>query len=628
MRLASIFGLIGSFTMLAGAMAGGRDQPRRMRYLSRDKSMQVEVLPADDKSKVAGACRARLVASDDRGQRKVVWARFLANERAPGRVMVTDDGNFTVTIDEWPRESARHPLVIYDAMGRLVRHFAPMDFMDSRPAQDRLKKIEKQTWTKDARLAFDRDGEHLVIEAGWDELIVVELKSGRLIRPESPQFHADSTVTFDMEDFDFSEEGAFWEDFGGAPLPDPDNPIDYLAWLNDQYSTDISSNAAPLLHDAADMFLPFDGPDELMTRALRQRWDKESMDPVRRWLQDNDGALSLFRKAAELPDYSHALESDTGSMIDARLPNLGSIRTMGRALLADANRALAEGDLETALANYRDVLEVGEKLNRAPTLIERLVGTAMASGTYDALAELPSRVDANTFPFDAVRDEMNEISGPEAGGVNAVEGERTFYMDMLQRVFRRNESTGEIGLSSPTSEELSELTSMDLPPEDIERIANLDFDETVELANRYYDQWSAVMNTPYRQAREMANLLEEEIASESNPLLSHMIPKLSRVRQLQAVAESRRRGGLLSLALFEYRQKHGLFPDRLEELSDVGAGGILNDPLTDAPMIYRKNDDGFQLYSAGVDGVDDGGVGDDFSEVGHDHVFWPPQNTE
>jgi hypothetical protein len=126
----------------------------------------------------------------------------------------------------------------------------------------------------------------------------------------------------------------------------------------------------------------------------------------------------------------------------------------------------------------------------------------------------------------------------------------------------------------------------------------------------------------------MANLLEEEIASESNPLLSHMIPKLSRVRQLQAVAESRRRGGVLSLAWFEYRQKHGLFPDRLEELSDVGAGGILNDPLTDAPMIYRKNDDGFQLYSAGVDGVDDGGVGDDFSEVGHDHVFWPPQNTE
>lgn len=625
MRTVSMTGLILGLAV-AGVSAG--DQPRRMRYLSRDKSMQVDVLPAGEDSKVVGACRARLVASDERGQRKVAWARFLVNEQAPGRVMVTDDGKYTVTIDEWPQESERHPLVIYDEKGRLVRHFAPVDLMDSRPAKVWLKKIERQSWTKDSRVAFDRDNKHLVIEAGWEELIVVELKTGRVIRPESMQAKGDPTISFDLDAFDFSDESGLWERFGGAPLPDPDNPVDYLAWLNDQYSADISANAAPLLHEAADMFLPFDGPDDLMMRAYRQKWDKESMESVRRWLQDNDGALSLFRKAAELPDYSHALESDTGAMIDARLPNLGSIRTMGKALLADANRAMAEGDVAAALENYRDVLEVGEKLNRAPTLIERLVGTAMASATYDALAELPSRVDADSFAFESFRNQVAAIPGPDAGAVDAVEGERTFCMDMLQRVFRRNEETGELGLTSLNEEELSQMMSLDFSPEEVKRTAHLDFDETVAGANRYYDQWSAIMNAPYPQAKVMAEALEQVKMEEPNPLLKRIIPSLSRVRQMQAVAETRRQGGLLTMALFEYKQAHGSFPDRLEELDVAGAGALIRDPLTGSPMMYRRTDGGFQLYSTGVDGVDDGGARGDMSKVGADHVFWPPNEEE
>jgi hypothetical protein len=55
------------------------------------------------------------------------------------------------------------------------------------------------------------------------------------------------------------------------------------------------------------------------------------------------------------------------------------------------------------------------------------------------------------------------------------------------------------------------------------------------------------------------------------------------------------------------------------------------DHFSDAPMVYRKTEDGFTLYSVGLNFVDDGGVmGKDskgktilWNEKEGDAVFWP-----
>jgi hypothetical protein len=77
---------------------------------------------------------------------------------------------------------------------------------------------------------------------------------------------------------------------------------------------------------------------------------------------------------------------------------------------------------------------------------------------------------------------------------------------------------------------------------------------------------------------------------------------------LAAEAEARRRIIITAIALERYHGKHGSYPKSLAELEP----GFLKNPSVDfmdgQPLRYRLNDDGhFQLYSVGLDCMDNGG---------------------
>ena len=88
---------------------------------------------------------------------------------------------------------------------------------------------------------------------------------------------------------------------------------------------------------------------------------------------------------------------------------------------------------------------------------------------------------------------------------------------------------------------------------------------------------------------------------------------------------------ITSIAILRWNEDKGSYPD---DLNDLVEGGYLKtvpmDPFSDGPLKYFKDDDGFRLYSASVNFVDDGGkviTSDDgsikqWTDEG-DAVFWP-----
>ena len=85
-------------------------------------------------------------------------------------------------------------------------------------------------------------------------------------------------------------------------------------------------------------------------------------------------------------------------------------------------------------------------------------------------------------------------------------------------------------------------------------------------------------------------------------------------------------------ALFRYRQDKNLYPKNLEEL--VTADYMKKLPMdcfSNKPLVYKKADDNFLLYSYGPDCKDDGGkpaYNDKgryqmWSEENADAIFWP-----
>src|SRR5690606_6897021 len=60
-------------------------------------------------------------------------------------------------------------------------------------------------------------------------------------------------------------------------------------------------------------------------------------------------------------------------------------------------------------------------------------------------------------------------------------------------------------------------------------------------------------------------------------------------------------------ALALYRLEHGEYPDTLSALVPDMLPAVPEDLFTTQPLLYRRTDDGYLLYSAGLNGIDDGG---------------------
>ena len=77
------------------------------------------------------------------------------------------------------------------------------------------------------------------------------------------------------------------------------------------------------------------------------------------------------------------------------------------------------------------------------------------------------------------------------------------------------------------------------------------------------------------------------------------------------------------LALVVYRDANGGYPESLDALVPKRLDAAPIDPFSDKPVVYRREGEGYVLYSVGPDFNDDGGVdaGKLFADDPHDLVL-------
>jgi hypothetical protein len=76
------------------------------------------------------------------------------------------------------------------------------------------------------------------------------------------------------------------------------------------------------------------------------------------------------------------------------------------------------------------------------------------------------------------------------------------------------------------------------------------------------------------------------------------------------------------LAIRRYRTAQGNWPDSLESLVPEQLPRVPLDPFSDKPLVYRRADDDFLLYSVGFNRFDDGGQFDESKGVPLDLLSW------
>ncbi|HUU20759.1 MAG TPA: hypothetical protein VMW72_26670 [Sedimentisphaerales bacterium] len=125
-------------------------------------------------------------------------------------------------------------------------------------------------------------------------------------------------------------------------------------------------------------------------------------------------------------------------------------------------------------------------------------------------------------------------------------------------------------------------------------------------------------------------------------LLTAVGPPMFYTAEWMHLGKSKYEALLTILALQRWRLDKEDYPDRLEELVK---GDYLkqlpNDPYSDKPLIYKKTDDVFTLYSVGENFKDDSGEVLRYFRTGEvakwgfwgsekygDAVFWPVANSK
>lgn len=406
-----------------------------------------------------------------------------------------------------------------------------------------------------------------------------------------------------------------------TPMPDPANPVDYLAWMNEQ--TRVEDPAAQReLQSIMQKAVKFEGDGELLRRALQGEPDALKDPVIQQWRAANAEAIQHLRDFTLYPYRGPELHSEDGSLIGVLLPALGKMRDAGRAAVVEANSLVLEQRYKEAADLLADTLRAGAKTGQGPTLIENLVGTAIQSMASDALLELAANPEfAKSADLAQIAATLEMASEKPRSLAENMQFERAMVLDLIQRSFAYDaqEQTYRPQVNAMLTQ-LGGVAGEQPNPLVVLQMATLDFRSTLAETNSAYDRLTEHMAQPYTRARALMNEWEQGFdENQQNPLLRVMLPAVSRASLVRGRNDAKQHASVLVQNLLAYQQQHGAPPD---SLVDFAGREFVIDPLTGEQFRYERTADGFRLYSVGLNGTDDGGLHDDTGET-NDIVFWP-----
>jgi hypothetical protein len=159
--------------------------------------------------------------------------------------------------------------------------------------------------------------------------------------------------------------------------------------------------------------------------------------------------------------------------------------------------------------------------------------------------------------------------------------------------------------------------------------------ETVASAEALYAAMDRLrMLTPYEQKLPQTDddMARIEKLRRGNMLVDLIGPAVEKVIEIGHRVSADAEATLAVSGLLRYEQRHGRYPDSLKAAAEAGyLAATPMDPYTNEPLIYRRVEGGFTLYSTGRNGADNGGKVE-FNDSGSlrfwaerdgDTVFWP-----
>jgi hypothetical protein len=294
---------------------------------------------------------------------------------------------------------------------------------------------------------------------------------------------------------------------------------------------------------------------------------------------------------------------DWAAGFEARFPHLAQIRLATRLLTAKALVDSSAGNSAQTVTDIATIIRMANQIAPEPILISQLVRIACLSVIFQYFPTVLENASFDSTQSRALYDALASAKD-RTPYVHAMEGERCSGIFAFGFIRRKNP----IELISPSSDDGNPGTRAFIRCWPVIRVIwepLLKLDEVHYL--KFMQREITIAAQPYRKAYKQYKILDDDRPWYA--LVSVIIPPVfsqPHAKEDQLIAEAAVMQG--ALALRAYQIEHGQYPDSLAQLRAGGGWEIESDPFSGKDLIFRRQGNGYILYSVGPNFKDDGGL--------------------
>ncbi|MHC4527204.1 MAG: hypothetical protein ACYS29_04930 [Planctomycetota bacterium] len=363
--------------------------------------------------------------------------------------------------------------------------------------------------------------------------------------------------------------------------------------------------------------------------------DPNDVRPISTWLRENENGLRLLEHAASRPYFwmagSKELDGNILPFIDA-----------AKAFYYRAALSASRGEIDAACKDIVTCHRLGQHFEGPLPVIEQMAGLVIRAIAAEGALLIISIFQPRAQTIRLLEQHLQPVIS-EGAPVLDLRYERLFRTYLIQGWFT-DDGKGDGHLIPqgffvegtrifPDGYQITErefhLGLLVRYPKSIwEAMTGPRKKQTLELLERSYTCFNEVtLQTPWHtnaEAKTELNELSEKLSQNSflepTGWNSGLLSQIERAHEVR----TKELGCVASLKILCFKLDKGRFPHNLQDLLASGYFEELPmDPYSDGPLVYRRLDDDFMLYSVGADFDDDGGIPSERARSGGDLVFWP-----
>ncbi|MHC4388851.1 MAG: hypothetical protein ACYSX1_09610 [Planctomycetota bacterium] len=422
-----------------------------------------------------------------------------------------------------------------------------------------------------------------------------------------------------------------------------------LATLEAKYAIPDSENAAVIYNQLLDSydanaFAPEFMDYNLEGLIIHERWASKDYPQAAEHLKDHEETITQLVKASKIDKCRFPVYAGSPSSAQ-RPPPIIAFREWANLLTQAANNDLGDKRIKAALEKYTAGLKLARHIRQQPSFTDTLIGIGLEALPVNQLTMFIATGDPTDEHLSAIEQALVTEQHWKVDFPKILEHDKLCTKNAWSLAYEVN-SKGRIRLSRDPIEPICARRAADefnltywqkrllkantilswfyMPssPRRLGRIIDDCYKKLLLMAQPDFD-WerapsrasvASIYSTPVKFAylvrfkdRRFVNALVWSISEFS----------YYKFREIYLRLATERRGTLILIALRRYKNKHGFWPDFLDEIEGLTSTDLLIDPTNGGPFAYRRADDSFTLYSKGKDNIDDNS--DDFDDL----LIWP-----